>query len=50
MLNWWRRSTARLFLVGLLALTGCAGSARKTTCQRPFVFGEDTVAYRNDLV
>jgi hypothetical protein len=50
MLNWWRRSTARLFLVGLLALTGCAGSTRKTTCERPFVFGEDTLAYRNDLV
>jgi hypothetical protein len=35
----------------LLVLCGCAGSrSRKASFTRPFVFGEDTFAYRNDLV
>jgi len=34
-----------------LVLCGCAGSrAREASFARPFVFGEDTFAYRNDLV
>ena len=35
----------------LLVLCGCAGSSsRKASFTRPFAFGEDTFAYRNDLV
>jgi hypothetical protein len=34
-----------------LVLCGCAGSrSREASFARPFVFGEDTFAYRNDLV
>jgi hypothetical protein len=37
--------------LALVLLSGCAGSrARNASFARPFVFGEDTFAYRNDLV
>lgn len=51
----WVRLAAR-FLPGaawialLLLVSGCGTAARKATFARPFVFGEDTFAYRNDLV
>jgi len=49
MLNW-RRLAGISSAVALLALTGCAASsARKAAYERPFVFGQDSFAYRNDL-
>jgi hypothetical protein len=40
-----------LALLLALGLSGCAGSAaRKASFARSFAFGEDTFAYRNDLV
>jgi hypothetical protein len=46
-----RLSSAFLALVLALACCGCAGpNARDASFARPFVFGEDTFAYRNDLV
>jgi hypothetical protein len=44
---WW----AGLALLLALVFSGCAGSAaRNASFPRPFTFGEDTFAYRNDLV
>src|SRR6266850_229087 len=43
--------SAPLALLLALVLCGCTGSnSRRTSFARPFVFGEDTFAYRNDLV
>jgi len=47
------RASFRWLALLLLAITlcGCAGSSsRRATFTRPFIFGEDTFAYRNDLV
>src|SRR5262245_46165181 len=50
MLNW-RWVQTRWWAGWMLVVTsGCAGLAeRKTAYERPFVFGADTFAYRNDL-
>jgi len=47
--NVWRLALFTAFLA--LFLCGCAGPrSRDASFTRPFIFGEDTFAYRNDLV